>query len=96
VANLGYHLSPYVNAQIVTANWINGTTDVLFYFQGLASVNNIATNKFPPGAVGDHLTSFGGILVNSSQMSALEFIVGGTTGTFGTVTVTVCLFSKIS
>jgi uncharacterized protein (TIGR03790 family) len=85
-ANLGYHLSPYVNAQIKTANWINGTTDALFYFQGLAAVSNINTNKFPPGAVGDHLTSYGGILVNSSQMSALEFIVGGTTGTFGTVT----------
>jgi len=84
--NLGYHLSSYVNAQIKTANYINGTKDALFYFQGLASVNFIDTNQFPPGAVGDHLTSFGGILVNSSQMSALQFIAGGTTGTFGTVT----------
>lgn len=83
--NLGYHLSSYVNAQIKTANWISGTKDALFYFQGLAVVTNIDTNTFPPGAVGDHLTSFGGVLVNSSQMSALQFIAGGTTGTFGTV-----------
>ena len=85
-ANLGYHLSPYVNAQIKSANWINGTTDALFYFQGVAKVLHIDTNKFPPGAVADHLTSSGGVLVNSSQMSALDFIVGGATGTFGTVT----------
>ena len=83
--NLGYHLSPYVNAQIKTANWINETTDALFYFQGLAVVINIDSNTFPPGAVADHLTSYGGVLVNSSQMSALQFIAGGATGTFGTV-----------
>ena len=83
--DLGYHLSSYVNVQIKTANFISGTTDALFYFQGLASVSNINTNTYPPGAVGDHLTSFGGVLVNSPQMSALEFIAGGATGTFGTV-----------
>jgi uncharacterized protein (TIGR03790 family) len=84
--NLGYHLSPYVNAQIITANWINGTTNALFYFQGLARVLYIDTNTFPPGAVADHLASGGGVLVNCSQMSVLEFIAGGATRTFGTVT----------
>ncbi|CAF1623223.1 unnamed protein product [Rotaria magnacalcarata] len=84
--DLGKALSPYVNARIMSANFISGTTDALFYFQGLVSVSNIATNKFPPGAVADHLTSFGGILTGKSgQMSALEFIAGGATGTFGTV-----------
>lgn len=93
-ANLGYHLSPYVNTQIKQANSIYGTTDALFYFQGLAVVANISTNKFPPGAVADHLTSYGGVLVNSSQMSALEFIVGGATGTFGTVSEPCAYFQK--
>ena len=91
--NLGYHLSPYANAQIKNANSISGTTDALFYFQGLAVVANISTNKFPPGAVADHLTSYGGVLVNSSQMSALEFVAGGATGTFGTVSEP-CAFSE--
>ncbi|CAF2609724.1 unnamed protein product [Rotaria sp. Silwood2] len=72
---------PYV----VTANTISETTDVLFYFQGLHAVNDIATNKYPPGAVADHLTSYGGMLTDSSQMSALEFIAGGATRSFGTV-----------
>jgi uncharacterized protein (TIGR03790 family) len=40
---------------------------------------------FPPGTIADHLTSFGGMLTDSSQMSVLDFIAGGVTGTFGTV-----------
>ncbi|CAF1381740.1 unnamed protein product [Adineta ricciae] len=86
VANLGTALSSSVNVQIRNADWISNTTDALFYFQGLASVINIDRNEFPPGAIGDHLTSFGGMLTDSYQMSALKFIAGGTTGTFGTVT----------
>lgn len=85
VAKLGTVLSPFVNVQIDNANSISGTSDTLFYFQGLVSVPNIATNAFPPGAIADHLTSFGGMLTDSSQMSVLEFIAGGVTGTFGTV-----------
>ncbi|CAF3434415.1 unnamed protein product [Rotaria sp. Silwood1] len=59
------------------ANSISETTDVLFYFQGLHAVNDIATNKYPPAAVADHLTSYGGMLTDSSQMSVLKFIAGG-------------------
>jgi uncharacterized protein (TIGR03790 family) len=84
-ANLGNSLSSYVNAQVRNADWISGTTDALFYFQGLQSVANINSNTFPPGAVADHLTSYGGMLTDSSQMSVLQFIAGGATGTFGTV-----------
>jgi uncharacterized protein (TIGR03790 family) len=87
LANLGTALSPYVNAQVVSSNAISGTTDALFYFQGLTNVFNIATNTFPPGAVADHLTSYGGMLTDAEangQMSALQFIKGGATGTFGT------------
>ncbi|CAF3601200.1 unnamed protein product [Rotaria sp. Silwood1] len=59
--------------------------DVLFYFQGLHDVIDITTNKYSPGAVADHLTSYSGMLTDSSQMSAIEFIAGGATGTFDTV-----------
>lgn len=83
--NLGNALSSNINVQIVKANSISATKDALFYFQGLASVGEIDQNKYQPGAVGDHLTSYGGMLTDSSQMSALNFISGGLTGTFGTV-----------
>ena len=83
--SLGAVLSPNVNIQITNANSISNTKDALFYFQGLAVVSQIATNVFPPGAVADHLTSYGGMLTDSSQMSALEFTAAGATGTFGTV-----------
>ncbi|CAF3024183.1 unnamed protein product [Rotaria sp. Silwood2] len=83
--NLGTNLSSYVDVQIKNADWIAETTDALFYFQGLLAVSNIDKNTYPPGAVADHLTSYGGMLTDSYQMSALQFIAGGTTGTFGTV-----------
>jgi uncharacterized protein (TIGR03790 family) len=38
-----------------------------------------------PGAVADHLTSAGGILTGSYQMSALEWLKAGATGSYGTV-----------
>ncbi|UJR11838.1 hypothetical protein I4U23_016018 [Adineta vaga] len=84
-ANLGNVLSSSVNVQIKNANYISNTTDALFYFQGLQSVSNIDKNIFPAGAIADHLTSYGGMLTDSSQMSVLQFIAGGVTGTFGTV-----------
>ncbi|CAF3206058.1 unnamed protein product, partial [Rotaria sp. Silwood2] len=83
---LGKTISPHVNVQLLQANSISGTTDVLFYFQGLHAVNDITTNKYPPGAVADQLTLYGGMLTDSgSHMSILEFIAAGFTGSFGTV-----------
>lgn len=74
-----------IGGSIVKADFIENETDVLFYVQGLASVQKIATNTFLPGAVADHLTSYGGQIPTSGQMSAFQFIVGGATGSFGTV-----------
>lgn len=74
-----------VEAGIVNADAITGETDVLFYIQGLASVADIATNTYRPGAVADHLTSYGGQIPTSGQMSAFQFLLGGATGSYGTV-----------
>ena len=74
-----------IDAGIVSADSISNMTDVLFYVQGLASVPNITTNTFLPGAIADHLTSYGGQIPVSGQMSAIEFLRGGATGSFGTV-----------
>jgi len=38
-----------------------------------------------PGAIADHLTSSGGQLFNGAQMSVLDWIDAGITGTYGAV-----------
>jgi uncharacterized protein (TIGR03790 family) len=70
---------------IVMADSVSNKTDVFVYVQGLASVPDLASNMYPPGAVADHLTSFGGQIPTSGQMSAFEFLRAGATGSYGTV-----------
>jgi uncharacterized protein (TIGR03790 family) len=60
--------------------------DVMFYFTGAASVQGLESLRFVPGAIADHLTSFGGQLTDSGQMSALRWLEAGATGSYGTVT----------
>jgi len=62
-----------------------GASDVLGYFTGLASVPAITTNHYLPGAIADHLTSLGGMLTDSPQMSALRWLEAGATASYGTV-----------
>lgn len=59
--------------------------DVMFYFTGLVKVPEINSNTFLPGAIADHLTSTGGMLTDSKQMSILEWLTAGATGSYGTV-----------
>jgi uncharacterized protein (TIGR03790 family) len=59
--------------------------DVLFYFTGKAAVEGLETLHFLPGAIADHLTSSGGVLTASRQMSALRWLEAGATGSYGTV-----------
>jgi uncharacterized protein (TIGR03790 family) len=74
-----------IDARITMADSVQAKADVLFYVQGLASVPDLATNTYLPGAVADHLTSYGGQIPTSGQMSCFEFIKAGATGSFGTV-----------
>lgn len=67
------------------SNVIRDTDDVLFYFTGLARVADIETNTYLPGAIADHLTSFGGRVPTSGQMSIMEWLDAGATGSYGTV-----------
>ena len=67
--------------------------DVLFYFTGLANVTGLETLRFVPGAIADHLTSSGGMLTDSGQMSALRWLEAGATGSYGTV-VEPCAFAQ--
>ena len=78
--------SPLGDLKYMDADTLTGAQDVLFYFTGKVRVDNITSNVFLPGAIADHLTSYGGMLTDSSQMSSLAWIDGGATGSFGTVT----------
>ena len=73
--------------KILQQNALRNQSDVMFYFTGTAKVNHLPSNQFRPGAVGDHLTSFGGKLTNppEKQMSSLRWLEAGATGSYGTV-----------
>jgi len=74
-----------VRAELTPGAGIEGKTDVLGYMTGAAGVPT--TNVYRPGAFAEHMTSFGGQIYNrNDQMSILEFVVAGATGTCGTVT----------
>jgi uncharacterized protein (TIGR03790 family) len=76
---------PGFRIEILRANELRNRKDVMFYFTGLQRVDGIRSNSFLPGAIADHLTSYGGVLIGSSQMSAMEWLRGGATGSYGTV-----------
>jgi uncharacterized protein (TIGR03790 family) len=57
----------------------------MFYQTGLARVDKLDTLHFLPGALADHLTSFGGDLLGSGQMSSLRWLEAGATASYGTV-----------
>ncbi len=73
------------STQYLEKNTIENQQDVMFYFTGLTHVENIYSNRYLPGAVADHLTSGGGMLTDSYQMSALEWLRAGVTGSYGAV-----------
>jgi uncharacterized protein (TIGR03790 family) len=59
--------------------------DVLAYFTGSAHVDELSMLGFLPGAAADHLTSSGGRLDGSRQMSALDWLRQGATASYGSV-----------
>jgi uncharacterized protein (TIGR03790 family) len=81
----GLTLSYIDNSSGMGSDVITDTQDVMFYFTGLASVPGIETNTYLPGAIADHLTSFGGQVPTSGQMSAVAWLEAGATASYGTV-----------
>jgi uncharacterized protein (TIGR03790 family) len=69
----------------INADSIKDKKDIMFYFTGAVSVPYLETLNFMPGAIADHLTSGGGVLVGGGQMSSLKWLEAGATGTFGAV-----------
>lgn len=59
---------------------------VLLYMTGLTQVDGLETVRFLPGALADHLTSFGGVMDKpNSQMNVMAWIQAGATASHGTV-----------
>ena len=93
-ADLLIRSAPGFEVRVLEGNGIRGARNVMLYVTGRRVVPDLDTNHFRPGAVGDHLTSFGGMLTGPSgqsadggngQMSALRWLEAGATGSYGTV-----------
>ncbi|MFN3860297.1 MAG: TIGR03790 family protein [Roseateles sp.] len=69
-----------------SADGLSGKSDLLFYLTGLASVPDLATLQFRPGALADALTSSGGVLpTGAGQMPITAWLEAGATASYGTV-----------
>jgi uncharacterized protein (TIGR03790 family) len=80
------YLGSLLDLRLVKADYIKDRSGVLFYFTGIKSVKELKTIRFLPGAIADHLTSSGGDLIgNSNQMSSLQWLENGATGSYGAV-----------
>jgi uncharacterized protein (TIGR03790 family) len=86
--------APGFQVRLLRSDGLRGARDVMLYVTGVKAVPDLASNHFRPGAIGDHLTSFGGMLTGPSgtsadggngQMSALRWLEAGATGSYGTV-----------
>lgn len=65
---------------------VMNAANILFYQTGAANVSGVNTNTYVPGALADHLTSNGGNLFGTEQMSAIRWLEAGVTASYGTVT----------
>jgi uncharacterized protein (TIGR03790 family) len=78
-------LSPPVSIRTQDADYIESENDIILYHTGAVTVPKLDSLRFLPGAIADHLTSSGGDLLGSGQMSSLRWLEAGATGSYGTV-----------
>jgi uncharacterized protein (TIGR03790 family) len=82
----GLKLTYQDNSTGTSSDMAINKSNVLFYFTGLTQVTGIASNSYRPGAVADHLTSYGGRLPGANgQMPITAWLDAGVTGSYGTV-----------
>jgi uncharacterized protein (TIGR03790 family) len=75
-----------IEVRVETTQALEDVDRVLLYETGLSQVDKLDRVKWVPGALADHLTSFGGRLDGKGgQMNALDWISSGATATYGTV-----------
>jgi uncharacterized protein (TIGR03790 family) len=78
-------LADRIPIEILRRDGVRDAFDVMFYFTGAVKVPYLSTLGFLPGAIADHLTSAGGVLKGTGQMSALRWLEAGATGSYGAV-----------
>jgi uncharacterized protein (TIGR03790 family) len=78
-------LGGFVDLHLVRADFITNKKRIMYYFIGAEKVRALDSLQFLPGAIADHLTSTGGQLTDSDQMSSLRWLEAGATGSYGTV-----------
>jgi uncharacterized protein (TIGR03790 family) len=62
-----------------------GADRVLMYITGRERIDGLGSVSFVPGALADHLTSYGGVLdASHGQMTVLSWIDAGATASYGT------------
>lgn len=71
--------------ETLSQNEIERKRDIMIYQTGLPSVARLDTLGFLPGALADHLTSSGGDLLGTQQMSSLRWLDAGATASYGSV-----------
>ncbi|MBV8502391.1 MAG: TIGR03790 family protein [Paucibacter sp.] len=77
-----------VDVKRVEADQLPAMQRALIVQTGLARVEGLDRIQWLPGALADHLTSFGGLLdaaPGEGQMSAIDWIESGATASYGTV-----------
>lgn len=75
-----------IDVSIDETEALRGADRVLLYMTGRTHVDALDTVQFLPGALADHLTSFGGMLDKPhGQMTVMAWIQAGATATYGTV-----------
>jgi len=79
-------LGPAYPIEQVDSNALEGKSDVMFEFTGVAQVAKMTSNRYLDGAMADHLTSWGGGLIGYDQTTALDWLQAGATGSYGTST----------
>jgi len=102
-AATGGLLARQLHIRLLRGDGLQGSRDVIALFTGVTHMPQLESLGFRPGAVADHLTSYGGVLTGPSgtsrdggngQMSALRWLEAGATGSYGTVVEPCNLTSK--
>jgi uncharacterized protein (TIGR03790 family) len=76
---------PPLAIHTLKADRIEHEDGIMIYQTGRARVEKLDTLGFLPGALADHLTSSGGDLLGTHQMSALRWLEAGATASYGAV-----------
>ncbi|MFU8780622.1 MAG: TIGR03790 family protein [Kiritimatiellia bacterium] len=79
---------------VVTNALPQGAAAVIGIMMGAADVDLSGIGSFVPGAMGEHLTSFGATFDQAGQTKVTRWVDAGVTGTAGTVTEPLAIWAK--